>query len=160
MYIVLGVLYGSFIRHITIICTLPLAGIGQFALNMAGACLDILRGISIVKKSAIVMIDFALEVQRVDGLNARDAVLQACLLRLRRILMTTAAAMFGALPSMPGRGVGSELRRPLDLAIVGGLAISQVPALFTVHVIYLFFERIGVSLEFGAASGVVAAEAP
>ena len=159
MYIVLDVLYGSFIRHIAIICTLPLAGIGQLALNMAGACLDIIRGISIVKKSAIMMIDFALEVQRVDGLNARDAVLQACLLRLRRILMTTAAAMFGALPLMLGRGVGSELRRPLDLAIVGGLAISQV-ALFTVHVIYLFFERIGVSLEFGAASGVVAAEAP
>jgi len=167
MYIVLGVLYESFIHPITILSTLPSAGIGALlALNWAGAGLDIIGVIGIVlligivKKNAIMMIDFALEAQRVDGLNAEDAIYRACLLRLRPILMTTVAAMFGALPLMLGSGVGSELRHPLGLAIVGGLAVSQVLTLFTTPVIYLFFERIGASLGFSAASGAIATEAP
>ena len=133
MYIVLGVLYESFIHPITILSTLPSAGIGALlALNAAGAGLDIIGVIGIVlligivKKNAIMMIDFALEAQRVQGLPAREAIYQACLLRLRPILMTTMAAIFGALPLMLGRGVGSELRQPLGLAIVGGLLFSQV----------------------------------
>jgi multidrug efflux pump len=167
MYIVLGVLYESFIHPITILSTLPSAGIGALLLlNWAGAGLDIVGVIGIVlligivKKNAIMMIDFALEAQRVDGLSARDAIYRACLLRLRPILMTTVAAMFGALPLMLGTGVGSELRHPLGLAIVGGLAVSQVLTLFTTPVIYLFFERIGARLGFSAVSDAVATEAP
>ena len=163
MYIVLGVLYESFIHPITILTTLPSAGIGALlALNAAGAGLDIIGVIGIVlligivKKNAIMMIDFALEAQRSEGLPAREAIYQACLLRLRPILMTTVAAMFGALPLMLGTGVGSELRHPLGLAIVGGLAFSQVLTLYTTPVIYLFFERLGERFGIGAADSALA----
>jgi multidrug efflux pump len=167
MYIVLGVLYESFIHPVTILSTLPSAGIGALlSLEFAGAGLDIIGVIGIVlligivKKNAIMMIDFALDAQRHEGLDARAAIYQACLLRLRPILMTTVAAMFGALPLMLGTGVGSELRHPLGLAIVGGLAVSQALTLFTTPVIYLFFERIAQRLGAGSSVGPLPAEAP
>jgi multidrug efflux pump len=166
MYIVLGVLYESFVHPITILTTLPSAGIGALlTLQFAGAGLDIIGVIGIVlligivKKNAIMMIDFALEAQREQGLKPREAIHQACLLRLRPILMTTVAAMFGALPLMLGTGVGSELRHPLGLAIVGGLAFSQVLTLYTTPVIYLFFERLGERFGLGASNSELAAEA-
>ena len=165
MYIVLGVLYESFIHPITILTTLPSAGIGALlTLEIAGAGLDIIGVIGIVlligivKKNAIMMIDFALDAQRNEGLPPREAIYQACLLRLRPILMTTVAAIFGALPLMLGTGVGSELRHPLGLAIVGGLAFSQVLTLYTTPVIYLFFERLGQRFGLGATASTLAAE--
>jgi multidrug efflux pump len=149
MYIVLGVLYESFIHPITILSTLPSAGIGALlALMLFGddltiiALIGIILLIGIVKKNAILMIDFAIVAQHDEGLSPRDAIFKACMLRFRPILMTTVAAIFGALPLMFGTGTGSELRHPLGVSIVGGLMVSQVLTLFTTPVIYLMFDRI------------------
>jgi multidrug efflux pump len=149
MYIVLGVLYESFIHPVTILSTLPSATIGALlALLLAQRGLDLIAVIGIVlliglvKKNAIMMIDFALEAEREQGMAPREAIRQAALLRFRPILMTTLAALFGAIPLMFAMGSGAELRQPLGIVMVGGLLVSQVLTLFTTPVIYLFFDRL------------------
>jgi multidrug efflux pump len=158
VYIVLGVLYESFIHPVTILSTLPSAGIGALLALMAFrsdltviAIIGIILLIGIVKKNAIMMIDFALDAERNQGHSPRDAIFQACLLRFRPILMTTMAAVLGALPLMVGTGTGSELRHPLGISIVGGLLLSQVLTLFTTPVIYLWFDRLSQRLSRGAS---------
>ncbi|MGA7288922.1 MAG: efflux RND transporter permease subunit, partial [Terriglobales bacterium] len=149
VYIVLGVLYESYIHPITILSTLPSAGVGAIlALLICGqelsvvALIGIILLIGIVKKNGIMMIDFALEAERKEGKRPEDAIYEACLLRFRPIMMTTMAALLGGLPLALGTGIGSELRRPLGISMVGGLLLSQVLTLYTTPVIYIFFDRL------------------
>src|SRR4029453_17061806 len=153
IYIVLGVLYESYIHPITILSTLPSAGIGAIlALMLCGQDLSVIGLIGIillmgiVKKNAIMMIDFALEAERHRGMSAYDAIVQACLLRFRPIMMTTLAALFGALPLAVESGTGAELRFPLGISIIGGLLLSQLLTLYTTPVLYLAMERLRVRL--------------
>jgi multidrug efflux pump len=151
VYLVLGILYESYIHPITILSTLPSAGVGALlALLLTKTALDIIAVIGIilligiVKKNAILMIDFAIDAERNGGKNSRDSIYEACMLRFRPILMTTMAAMLGALPLALGHGTGSELRRPLGITIIGGLVVSQMLTLFTTPVVYLYFDRLHV----------------
>jgi multidrug efflux pump subunit AcrB len=146
---VLGVLYESYIHPITIISSLPSAGVGALLALMIThtefsviALIGIILLIGIVQKNAIMMIDFALQSEREDGKTAEEAIFGACLLRFRPILMTTMAALLGGLPLWLGGGVGAELRKPLGIAIVGGLLLSQLLTLFTIPVTYLYFDKL------------------
>ena len=166
VYIVLGILYESFIHPITILSTIPSAGIGAIlAVRLAHldlsliAMIGMILLIGIVKKNAILMIDFAVQAERVDGKPTVDAIYQACLLRFRPIMMTTAAALLGALPLAVGAGVGAELRRPLGIAIVGGLILSQMLTLFTTPVVYIYMDRIQTWLQ-GSRARHAAVPAP
>ena len=167
VYIVLGILYESYIHPITILSTIPSAGIGallaiQFIksdLNII-ALIGIILLIGIVKKNAILMIDFAVQVEREEGKSPVEAIYKACLLRFRPILMTTMAALLGAMPLALGAGVGSELRRPLGITIVGGLILSQLLTLFTTPVVYIYMDRLQSWFQGARARRPAAAPAP
>ena len=167
VYVVLGILYESYIHPVTILSTLPSAGVGALLALLIThteltviALIGIILLIGIVKKNAIMMIDFAIEVERREHKNPKDAVFQACLLRFRPIMMTTMAAMLGGVPLAVGRGMGSELHRPLGIAIVGGLIVSQALTLYTTPVIYLYMDRLNLWIsKFGFASPPEGAEA-
>jgi multidrug efflux pump len=149
VYIVLGILYESYIHPITILSTLPSAGVGAILalqlshneLNVMGM-IGIILLIGIVKKNAIMMIDFALDAERKEGKNSADSIYEACILRFRPIMMTTMAALLGGLPLALGTGTGSELRRPLGITIVGGLIVSQALTLYTTPVVYIYLDRL------------------
>jgi len=150
VYIVLGILYESFIHPITILSTLPSAGVGAllalilFKQDLSVvAIIGIILLIGIVKKNGIMMVDFALEGERERGMSSTDAIYEACLLRFRPIMMTTMAALLAGIPLAVGSGMGSELRRPLGIAMVGGLLLSQILTLYTTPVIYIFFDSLG-----------------
>jgi multidrug efflux pump len=154
VYIVLGILYESLVHPLTILSTLPPASLGAIlALLLTKTELDVMSIIGIilligiVKKNAIMMIDFALNAERNDGKNTRDSIFEASMLRFRPILMTTMAALFGAVPLAIGTGIGSELRRPLGISIIGGLIVSQVLTLYTTPVIYLFMDNLRLKLQ-------------
>jgi multidrug efflux pump len=149
VYLVLGILYESYIHPITILSTLPSAGVGAaLALILTGtefsiiAMIGVILLIGLVKKNAIMMIDFAIMAERNEGKSSHDSIFEACLLRFRPIMMTTMAAMLGAVPLAFGSGTGSELRRPLGITIIGGLIVSQMLTLFTTPVVYLYFDRL------------------
>jgi len=149
VYIVLGLLYESYIHPLTILSTLPSAGVGALLILMAGgydlsviAMIGIILLIGIVKKNGIMMVDFALHAERERGLSSRDAIYEACLMRFRPIMMTTLCALLGGLPLMLSHGAGSELRRPLGYAMVGGLLLSQLLTLFSTPIVYLYLDRL------------------
>jgi multidrug efflux pump subunit AcrB len=154
VYIVLGILYESYIHPITILSTLPSAGVGALVflliflpeLNII-AMIGLILLIGLVKKNGILMVDFALDAERQEGKNSHDSIYEACLLRFRPIMMTTMSAIFGAVPLAIGTGMGSELRKPLGIAIIGGLIFSQMLTLYTTPVIYLYMERFKVWFE-------------